>query len=44
MKPVVIFVILCFPFLGFLKKPSAPLLKLSEYGFFKGEMKKPGSG
>jgi len=39
MKPVVIFVILCFPFLGFLKKPSAPLVKLSEYGFFKGEMK-----
>jgi len=39
MKKIVIVSILCLPFLAFLQKGNAPKMKLSEYGFFTGDMK-----
>jgi hypothetical protein len=39
MNKVVIVSILCLPFLAFLQKENAPKMKLSEYGFFIGDMK-----
>lgn len=38
-RKVLIFLVCCIPFLGFLARPPAPRMKLSEYGFFTGALK-----